>query len=84
MIVQEISSIYSCWRAGEISQEDALFQIGDSLDKRPSAPLHAAKLPPEYVHRLNIEHFGRLLLSETDPATRRMIERLLADEKAKD
>ena len=33
MIVQEINAIYRRWRAGEISQEDALFEIGDSLEK---------------------------------------------------
>jgi hypothetical protein len=33
MIVQEINAIYGRWRAGEISQEDALFEIGDSLEK---------------------------------------------------
>jgi hypothetical protein len=30
-IVKEISSIYARWSAGEISQEDALFEIGDCL-----------------------------------------------------
>ena len=35
------------------------------------------------VADLNIEHFRKLLAVETDPAKRRMIERLLAEEEAK-
>jgi hypothetical protein len=30
-VVREIASIHARWRAGEISQEDALFDIGDRL-----------------------------------------------------
>ena len=30
-IVKEVRSIYARWKAGEVSQEDALFEIGDSL-----------------------------------------------------
>ena len=35
------------------------------------------------VAHLNIQHFKRLLESETDPGRRLMIERLLAEEEAK-
>ena len=35
------------------------------------------------VADLNIEHFRKLLASETDPAKRQTIERLLAEEEAK-
>ena len=35
------------------------------------------------VADLNIEHFRKLLASETDPVKRRTIERLLAEEEAK-
>jgi hypothetical protein len=35
------------------------------------------------IARLNIEHFRRLLESETDPTKRQTIERLLAEEQAK-
>ncbi len=38
----------------------------------------------DYVHRLNIEHYQKLLLSEADPGKRRVIERLLADEQGQD
>ena len=34
-LVMEIRSIYAQWRAGEISQEDALFAIGDCLEDPP-------------------------------------------------
>jgi len=35
------------------------------------------------IARLNIEHFRRLLKTETEPAKRETITRLLADEEAK-
>ncbi len=35
------------------------------------------------VARLNIEHFQKQLAIETDEATRRQIQRLLAEEQAK-
>jgi hypothetical protein len=35
------------------------------------------------VADLNIEHFRKLLAIETDPAKRRVIERLLAEEETK-
>ncbi len=35
------------------------------------------------VAHLNIQHFKRLLDSETDPGRRQTIERLLAEEEAK-
>jgi hypothetical protein len=35
------------------------------------------------VADLNIEHFRKLLASETDPVKRQTIERLLAEEEAK-
>jgi hypothetical protein len=35
------------------------------------------------IARLNIEHYRRLLATETDPAKRVMIEKLLAEEEAK-
>ena len=35
------------------------------------------------VARLNIEHFRRLLASETDEAKRKVLQRLLAEEEAK-
>jgi hypothetical protein len=38
----------------------------------------------DYVHRLNIERFEKLLLSETDPQKRLTIKELLKDERAKD
>jgi hypothetical protein len=37
----------------------------------------------DYVQNLNIRHFERLLLNETDPDKRAMIERLLLREKAR-
>lgn len=36
-----------------------------------------------FIAQLNIEHFRKKLLSENDGATRRHIERLLAEEEAK-
>jgi hypothetical protein len=36
VVMQEIGSIYARWRDGQISQEDALFEIGDSLDTLPA------------------------------------------------
>lgn len=38
----------------------------------------------KYVHRKNIEHFRKLLAETLDPASRAMIEKLLAEETAKD
>jgi hypothetical protein len=35
------------------------------------------------VADLNIEHYKKLLATETDPVKRQMIQRLLAEEKAK-
>ncbi len=35
------------------------------------------------VAHLNIQHFKKLLESETDPGRRQMIERLLVEEEAK-
>ena len=35
------------------------------------------------VADLNITHFKKMLATETDPAKRQMIERLLAEEEAK-
>jgi hypothetical protein len=35
------------------------------------------------ISRLNIEHFRKLLESETDEAKRSMVHRLLAEEEAK-
>ena len=35
------------------------------------------------VADLNIEHFRRLLATEIDPARRQVVERLLAEEQAK-
>jgi hypothetical protein len=32
--MREIREIYQGWLAGDLSQEDALFAIGDLLDKR--------------------------------------------------
>lgn len=36
IVLREIGSIYARWRDGQISQEDALFEIDDSLDKLPA------------------------------------------------
>jgi hypothetical protein len=36
-----------------------------------------------FVERLNIEHFERLLKSETDPVKRAMLLKLLTEEEAK-
>ena len=38
---------------------------------------------PKNIARLNIEHYRRLLATETDPAKRAMIEMLLAEAEAK-
>ena len=38
---------------------------------------------PKNIARLNVEHYRRLLASETDPAKRGTIEKLLAEEEAK-
>lgn len=38
---------------------------------------------PEEIAKANIEHFRRLLESETDPKKRVTIERLLAEEESK-
>jgi hypothetical protein len=35
------------------------------------------------IARLNVEHYRRLLATETDSAKRAMIEKLLAEEEAK-
>ena len=35
------------------------------------------------LKRLNVERFERLLMTETDPERRGMVERLLAEERAK-
>lgn len=37
----------------------------------------------KFVACLNIEHFKRLLETETDPTKRQIVERLLAEEEAK-
>jgi hypothetical protein len=34
--MNEVRAIYQRWRDGEISQEDALFEIGDALDIMPA------------------------------------------------
>jgi hypothetical protein len=41
-------------------------------------------MPFKFVKQHNIQHFERLLSVETDPANRARIERLLAEERAKD
>jgi hypothetical protein len=38
---------------------------------------------PKNIARLNIEHYRRLLATETNPAKRAMIEKLPAEEEAK-
>lgn len=38
---------------------------------------------PREIAELNIEHFSRLLRTPLDDPTRKTVERLLADEKAK-
>lgn len=38
---------------------------------------------PEEIAKANIEHFKRLLETETEPKKRAMIERLLAEEESK-
>jgi hypothetical protein len=38
---------------------------------------------PKNIARLNIEHYRRLLATETDPTKRAMIEMLLAEAEAK-
>jgi hypothetical protein len=50
---------------------------GDSL------PFWEDNQVDQTIARLNIEHFRRLLKTETDPAKRATITRLLADEEAK-
>jgi hypothetical protein len=37
-----------------------------------------------FVHRANLEHFRRLLTQTTDEAQRRKLEKLIAEEEAKD
>lgn len=37
-----------------------------------------------YVHHLNIQRFERLLEEEADPEKRRLLQRLLDEERAKD
>ncbi|AID30444.1 hypothetical protein BFX40_02665 [Mesorhizobium sp. SEMIA 3007] len=37
----------------------------------------------EFVHRENIKHFEKRLETETDPATRKLLLKLLDEEKAK-
>ena len=37
-----------------------------------------------FVHRANLEHFRRLLAQTTDEAQRRKLEKLIAEEEAKD
>ena len=41
-------------------------------------------MAPDDLKQLNITRFERLLLAETDPEKRARIERLLAEEQAKD
>jgi hypothetical protein len=38
---------------------------------------------PKNIARLNVEHYRRLLATETDPSKQAMIEKLLAEEEAK-
>ncbi|WP_421931161.1 hypothetical protein [Phenylobacterium sp.] len=40
-------------------------------------------MAPEVLRALNVAHFERLLLSEREPDQRRVIEQLLAEERAK-
>lgn len=37
-----------------------------------------------FVHRANLEHFRRLLAQTADEAQRRKLEKLIAEEEAKD
>ena len=37
-----------------------------------------------FVHRMNLEHFRRLLAESKDEAQRQILMKLLADEEAKD
>ena len=37
-----------------------------------------------FVHRANLEHFRRLLAQPTDAAQRRQLEKLIAEEEAKE
>jgi hypothetical protein len=37
-----------------------------------------------FVHRANLEHFRRLLAQTTDEAQRRKLEKLIAEEEAKE
>jgi hypothetical protein len=38
---------------------------------------------PKNIARLNVEHYRRLLATETEPAKRAIVEKLLAEEEAK-
>jgi hypothetical protein len=38
---------------------------------------------PDWIAKANIEHFKKLLVTETDPQKRTVIERELAEEEAK-
>jgi hypothetical protein len=38
---------------------------------------------PDWIANANVEHFKKLLKSESDPAKRRVIERELAEEEQK-
>lgn len=40
-------------------------------------------MSPEELKQANIEHFQRLLVSETDVEKRRMLEKLIAEERQK-
>ena len=37
-----------------------------------------------FIHRVNLERYRRLLAQATDEAQRRQLERLIAEEEAKD
>ena len=43
----------------------------------------AASTTPREIAKLDIEHFSRLLRTSLDEQTRKTVERLLAEEKAK-
>ena len=51
-----------------------------SLPKRPT---HGALMVPDFIERQNIAKFTTLLLQETDPSKRELLQKLLTDEMVK-
>ena len=54
-MMREIREVYQRWLEGDLSQEDALFAIGDLLD-REAGKGASAELGPHDSHRPVVSH----------------------------